>query len=312
MKTFTALATLAVASARPNEIISWEELGLDLPREHIVSSMEHLKTPIEELPETFSWKSQGMITKMLNQHIPVYCGSCWAHGTMSSLADRIKINRMAKGDNGPDINLAIQTILNKGALTAGTCEGGNPTGAYSLVKKWSDEGKGIPFDTCMPYQAMDGKYDFDPDSNPSGVCMTCGTFGVPCESIDSYPNATVTEHGTVKGEQEMMNEIMARGPIGCGVNAVPLVNYTGGVFTHDMQPLFNMVDHEVAVVGWGVDENGVKYWEMRNSWGEYWGEMGWARIERGQDTLKLESSCDWAVGDYSETNFPCYEGGENC
>ena len=65
-----------------------------------------------------------------------------------------------------------------------------------------------------------------------------------------------------------MNEIMTRGPVGCGVNAVPLLNYTGGVFTHDMQPRLNMVDHEVAVVGWGVDENGVKYWEMRNSWGE--------------------------------------------
>jgi cathepsin X len=66
----------------------------------------------------------------------------------------------------------------------------------------------------------------------------------------------------------MMNEIMTRGPIGCGVNAVPLLNYTGGVFLHADQPKVNTVDHEVAVVGWGVDENGVKYWDMRNSWGK--------------------------------------------
>mmetsp|Transcript_52880 Transcript_52880/g.67825 ORF Transcript_52880/g.67825 Transcript_52880/m.67825 type:complete len:320 (-) Transcript_52880:264-1223(-) len=314
----TALLLLSLfesGSAR-REVIPWEELDTDLPREFITSSMEHLKTPMDDLPETFTWKNvdgQNYVTKMLNQHIPTYCGSCWAHGTMSSLADRIKIARMQAGDSGPDVNIAVQNILNCGSI-AGTCEGGSPTLAYAYVKKQSDKGLGIPFDTCMQYQAVDGTCTFDPDAfpQPSGTCMTCSTFGVPCTSIDQYPNATVTEYGQVSGEQEMMNEIMTRGPIGCGVNAVPLLNYSGGVFTNDMEPKINMVDHEVAVVGWGVDENGVKYWDMRNSWGEYWGEMGWARIERGKDTLKLESSCDWAVGSFTTSNYPCYEGGENC
>ena len=89
----------------------------DLKKEHIVSSLAHHDRPIEDLPETFTWKNvEGVnyVTRMRNQHIPTYCGSCWAHGTVSSLADRIKIDRMQNGYSGPDLDLSIQAVLNQG------------------------------------------------------------------------------------------------------------------------------------------------------------------------------------------------------
>lgn len=269
----------------------------------------------DDIPASFTWGSiDGMnyLTKMLNQHIPTYCGSCWAHGSMSALADRIKIDRMSQegGQVGPDYNIAIQVILNCGSsINPGSCEGGSAGAAYEWVSKFDG---GIPFDTAMPYQAADGECKFDPAHNPSGVAMTCATFGVPCVGLDHYPNATITEYGSVKGMADMQAEIYERGPIACGIDAVPILDYEGGLFSDDKRS-DKLIDHIVSVVGWEFDEaSGDTYWIVRNSWGEYWGEMGFIRVRAGSNDLGLESQCNWAVPAYATTNTPCWEGGENC
>ena len=77
---------------------------------------------------------------MLNQHIPQYCGSCWAHGSMSALADRIKI---AQNCEGNDINLSIQFLLNCSADVGGSCHGGSHTGVHQFIHEYGY----IPYDT---------------------------------------------------------------------------------------------------------------------------------------------------------------------
>lgn len=56
-----------------------------------------------------------------------------------------------------------------------------------------------------------------------------------CSEIDVFPNASISEYGTVHGEDNMMAEIYARGPIACGINAEPVLNYTGGIFEDDLK-----------------------------------------------------------------------------
>ncbi len=98
--------------------------------------------------------------------------------------------------------------------------------------------------------------------------------------------------GTVKGEEDMMKEIMTYGPIACGVDADPIENYKGYDIIKDQGKEIN---HIVSVVGWGTDPDGTKYWIMRNSWGEFWGNEGWARVLRGNGgAIQIESDCAWA------------------
>merc|ERR1711998_700531 len=55
------------------------------------------------------------------------------------------------------------------------------------------------------------------------------------------------------------------------------------------------IRHVVSLVGWGVAEDGTKYWVGRNSWGTFWGENGFFKIVRGKNNLMIESECAWAV-----------------
>jgi len=97
----------------------------------------------------------------------------------------------------------------------------------------------------------------------------------------------------------MMAEIFQRGPIATTIAVTEeLEAYTGGIFEDKTGK--KSLDHEVELAGWG-EEDGKKYWIIRNSWGTYWGEGGWARIIRGVDNLGMESNpSDWAVPDTSD------------
>jgi cathepsin X len=179
-----------------------------------------------------------------------------------------------------DVLPAIQTLINCGH--AGSCNGGDANAANAWVYK-----NGIPDVTCQQYQAKNMEctaFNTCANCDPSNGC--CKSFKqfifslslnsslqsfFPLVAVANYPKITLSEFGSAYGDEAIMSEIYARGPVAANINAECIETYTGGIAPYDnCKP--NLNNHVIQLNGWGT-ENGTDYWIGRNSWGTYWGEL---------------------------------------
>jgi cathepsin X len=100
----------------------------------------------------------------------------------------------------------------------------------------------------------------------------------------------IDNYYSVKGEANM-KAALQDGPISCGIHATDNFehNYTGGIYSEVVR--FPLINHEISVVGYSVDETGEEYWIGRNSWGNYWGIYGFFYMKMGGDNLGIETDC---------------------
>merc|ERR1712070_1053930 len=93
--------------------------------------------------------------------------------------------------------------------------------------------------------------------------------------------------GSVRGESQIMQELVNNGPMYVAFTVYgDFPTYKSGVYKHTSGSYLG--GHAVTLVGYG-ELNGEKYWKIKNSWNENWGNNGHFLIARGNNECGIES-----------------------
>ncbi|KAK3431577.1 zingipain-2 isoform X1 [Eucalyptus grandis] len=203
--------------------------------------------PSGDVPESIDWVEKGAANPIKDQG---QCGSCWAFSAVAAVEGITQIK------SGKLPVLSEQQLIDCDTENNG-CEGGLTVDAFRYII----QNQGITSEDTYTYQEMDG------------ICDS---------TKEAQQVAQITDFAEVQpGEDELLKAV-AQQPVSVRIagSGQEFRHYVGGVFNGDCGEKLN---HAVVVVGYGTSEEG-KFWKIRNSWGESWGEDGYMRIQRGGES----------------------------
>jgi len=228
------------------------------------SNTHHIKSA-SVIPSDFDWRNNGVVGDVKDQG---QCGSCWAFSAIGALESQLAIKHDCKYIFSEQE--IVDCVVNQGRIIkcCNGCSGGEMGAVYDYLIDDEDD-----LESQYPYTATTGS----------------------CKKKPSSVKYNLTDYVVFKSgdEEGLMHSLYNIGPLSIGVNANrDWQLYNKGIYNPTETECPNSpvnMDHGVVLVGYG-EEEGIKYWTIRNSWGPDWGENGYIRITRGQNTCGVANS----------------------
>jgi len=230
---------------------TWEEIRSIYLGFRYVNKTRHFSNEFSsgDAVTAIDWRTKGCVNPVKDQG---QCGSCWAFSAIASL----ECANFQKTGKLP--NLSEQQLVDcSGDYGNQGCNGGLMDQAFDYVMKGS---KGEDTEASYPYTAQDGTCAFK-KAHIAGTCSGHTDIATTETALQAAASTQVVSVA-ISAQQDFMF-------------------YSSGIFDSTTCPTDpDSLNHGVAVVGFDSTQ---KFWIVRNSWGDSWGEKGYIRMAMGKN-----------------------------